>query len=1212
MKTYQLLTGLGAITFAATRLATAQVCPQTSSPSGWSGATLDTGTVRSGTAYVGTVTPPRLELTRQGGLFQSTQLGTPGTVMYAASADFNRDGFPDFIGASENTANDYLALFTNYTWQNENCTTAACTAFSGAPPDWDNPAYVVTPKFTQGVNLHTQYIPTTTAVSYNGRYSLAAGDFDGDGWPDLFQGYAAASGAHDISVLNMYLNAGTNVAGVATFKPRYNAAAAGFTPGSALGRQLWSTVNTATVDYNTDGKLDVLVGHGDSGGSIRILLNACPGAMQGNGVFLCSAPPEFIDGGDLITNLATIGGAAQGFGTNTAGGTPTFAFGDLDQDGYADLVVAAPNCCSTAARRVRLFRGCASGGTCINKLDVGSPQALSSAGGVTGVFMADFSLDGRPDLIVATDDFNYNPGNGGIAFYYVNNGTSTPLTGAPTPLTTRGGLGSTDYDLGFLFDYDNDPTHSIDVMIADGNNALKYFVLANRVSPQFVACGDAISGQFDLGALATSEMAVKSARVTPALTLPAGTSITFWMSNEDPAVWTQASLCSGSTVDYCVSFPRAASRIIRWKAIMCSNGARTLSPTLTSISAKFDYTAAREHYRAGTIVSDGVTYLGAFSQPGDRGRFYAIDAGLSQVYWEAGVKLDATADSARNIFTASGSTPIPFTTTEATNPALRSLLATTDIASTASLISWSRGARFGLGSVAKPLTKLGAIQTSTPAILGAPARPTWYSFVTLLERTRIEAFITAQQARVPLVLFGSKDGMVHAVYTKPTNITEAKNGTEAWAYIPPTVANRLLADFSASQAAQAASTDGLNHAVARAYPDGAPTLVDVSTGGSYKTLALVAEGNGGTSISAFDVTSTVNPVSGIVTGPTPLWSASPGDSAAGPAFSKPAVARVQIGGVERYLAISATGATDADLTRGRIVAAYDALTGQLLWRFQAKCAVLTDVAVFETDDAGEPGLPVLDGFADRAVFADRCGYVYKVDPASDRAGGWLPNPGMGSIVANTTPTGVPQRALFYAKTTGGLGVDRPISGTLAARTDTSTRMILFFGTGGLESEAASIQNAFFAVYADTGAVRSKFLGTCTAGQCEKFYGGTLVTPEQIIFTRTVDPLVATGTCDVGSATVQAMEVNAGAGTDFVQDFSQAVGSAVMGAMYGDAGALYFTTHTGQVKRIGTPRVSKAGGDTAAGQQQGMGAGDPASGGVGTTQALALMSWRVVL
>ncbi|MGN6108007.1 MAG: hypothetical protein ACTHU0_23060 [Kofleriaceae bacterium] len=1197
-------------------------CPATSTPTTWTGSSLDTNTTKNGTVYDGT--GARLRLSQTGATFNATQLGSAGTVMYAAVGDFNNDGWPDFIGASENTSKDYLAVFRNWTWQNENCTTPACTAYSGPPPNWSDPTHVVTPKFTQGIDLHSKYISTTTALSYSGRYSLAAADFNGDGWDDLFEAYAPAGSSHAITTFHMYLNnAANDASGNPQFRARYNAAS--FTPNNVLGQQLWSTGNVVTVDYNKDGRMDVLVGNGAAGGSIRILLNSCTGTTQPNGVVKCTSNPMFTDGGYLISNLNANN---SGFGTNTSGGTPAFAYADVDGDGLRDLVVGAPNCCTQAAARMRIFKGCTGGTTCAAGLEKTASQSVSFVGAATNVFLADFSLDGKLDLIVATDNWNYNSGNGGATYYYENNGTTTPFSGAPRQLTAHTNQ-IQDYDIGFVFDYDRDPTHSPDLMIADGNDAAKYYVLADRVSPQYVPCGDAASGVIDLGAMLDDEMVVTAARITPTFQLNGG-SITFWLSNEEPPNWVQASLCPSSTTDYCVSFPKPVGRSVRWKAVMCSNAQQTTSPTLSGMNAKFDYTRAREHYRAGVVMHDGLAYLGAFHQPGERGRFYAVNADLtttcnvnesSPVCWDGAAKLDARPDGQRKIYTAVSNLAarLEVSSANAGDPLLQNLLRTADQPATQQLVSWIRSPRFGVGNPSIPMTKLGSVETSTPAVLSKPGRPNWYSFVTAVDRARIEAFISANANRKPLVLFGSKDGMIHALHSRAAELSSPRNGEEAWAFVPPTVASRMLNDYTATTAANVAAGNGANHPKVSAYPDGSPTLVDFHLGGGvFKTAALVAEGNGGRSFTVLDVTSTVDPLTDAITGPLPMWSATPGDGEAGQAYAKPVVARVLIDNQERYLAIAGTGVdyTDTLDEKGRVVAAYDLATGQPLWTFQAKCPVTSDLSVFETDDLGEPGAPTLNGFADRVVFADKCGFVYKVDPAIDLEGGWLQNTGMGSILANTTPDGKAQYALFSTRTTpGALGEQRPITGTLAARTDSSTRMVLFFGTGGLENVAATRVNAFYAVYADTGEIRSKFVGSCNAaGACEKFYGGTVVTPEQVIFTRTIDPAIGTNACELGSSTVQAVQLNDDVNNQFVTDFTLAVSSAVMGSLYGDAGAIYFATLSGDIARIGTPRAGTGGGDTHAGTPQGMGTGDQAGAGetVGTTSPFVMMGWRVVL
>ena len=132
---------------------------------------------------------------------------------------------------------------------------------------------------------------------------------------------------------------------------------------------------------------------------------------------------------------------------------------------------------------------------------------------------ADFSLDGKIDIITTTDDWNYGfvggasgtDGIGGIADYYVNNKTATPFSSGVTQHLTTHNNPTYDYDVGFVFDYDKDPNHTPDIMVADGNQTANFYVFANRVVNQYVSCGDVASGVIDLGALANSEMVVNSA-----------------------------------------------------------------------------------------------------------------------------------------------------------------------------------------------------------------------------------------------------------------------------------------------------------------------------------------------------------------------------------------------------------------------------------------------------------------------------------------------------------------------------------------------------------------------------------------------------------------------------------------------------------------------------------------------------------------------------
>lgn len=1174
-------TALAAL-LAVTPLASAQTalesCPETSPPTGWTGARLESDTVRDGVTY--DPTGAALELDRAAGLFRSTALGISDLTVFASVADFDRDGWDDFVGVGEATS--FVRIYRNRTFENPE-------------PDWDDPSAVRQPKFVMAREL----LPAHEDHRWR---PTVAGDFNGDGWPDVFHSRATTYARPDAAVI--WLNRGANdAAGNPTFHGYYSAMASGQSP-TYIGAQTWGGTNIQAVDYNGDRKLDLLIGSGENGGSVRIFLNNCtlmspqPQPLPPAGQPLrCANDPRFVYAGNLITGLGFTGAA------NVA----VFAYGTINADAYPDLVVGSPSCCSNASLRLRYFPGVAGGG-------FGAAQAITFPGAATSILLADYSQDGRPDLIATTDNWNYNSGNGGVSDYFVNNGTDTPFASGRTQRITSTNNPTYDFDVGFVFDYDHDPLRTPDVMVADGNHTSSFYVLANRYVNQYVDCGEAASGTIDLGELEESEMVVTAARIDPQVALHGGRA-RFWLSNEDPPNWVEATDCGDGSGELCATFPRGAGRTVRWKAELCSNAAHTETPVITGIEARFDYAEATEHYRAGVVVHDGVSYVGAFKQPGDRGKFYAINAGLDRTYWEVGDQLDNDqSDGERRIYTAHRDTAerLDFTTANATDVGLQDTLGVSDATQAAQVISWVRSPRFGVGNAGIASSKLGAVVTSTPAVLSRPSLPTWYVFASADQRARVDEFLQAQRDRWGLVLFGSKDGMVHAVHTRPTDITHDKNGEEAWAYVPPEVAAGFLGDYTASLGGTLTVTS---------YPDGSPTLADVADGdGHLSTVAIVAGGNGGKSISVLDVTETVDSETEAVLGPTPLWSAVPGDDAAGQAFSKVAIARVRLAGGARFIAIAATGVDFADTAppyeRGRTVVAYDVLTGEPLWKFEAECPVTTDITVFETDDELEPGGPSIDGYVDRAVFGDRCGNLYKLDPARELGGGWNLNAGMGplSYAIDDAGTTVTFTKLFAtAATAGALGEETPIAGTVGAQIEAGTnRMVVFFGTGGLESHPVERANAFYGVYADDGAIRATIEGACTDGRCEKFYGGVVVTQELVIFTRTVDPEVGSGTCDRGASTVEAVSLNNVEDGDFVNQFTAEVGSAVMGALYGDAGAIYFATLGGSVTRIGEPRAPEAGGDSGgAGAGTGAGTGDEGTGTWDPETPMTLMGWRQV-
>lgn len=943
-----------------------------------------------------------------------------------------------------------------------------------------------------------------------------------------------------------------------------------------------------------------------------------------------------------------------------------FAYVDIDKDNDYDLVVGSPGCCSNSAnahRRMRIFKGLSNRAD-VHTLDTANPLSISSSsttypgyeGSLTGVFVHDFSLDGWPDIVTGSDAIGYDSTIGGRTRYWRNSGDASRPFGTnwpscssnpascvgcsascnPSPTSklseSCGSSGCAavtntnppkygDFDMGFMLDYDNDPQHTKDMVLTNGNQANEAYLFPNRSAPaQVAACGEVASGQL---AIPTSELTVSGACISPVSTVPNSTSsITYYLTNENPANYQLA--CKQTSTGYtpalvngkcCVTFANITGRAISWKAVFDSNSADdntanpcsltgASSPTLDKVTTNFTYTPAGQHYRAGVVVYDGVSYVGSFTEPGDRGHLYALAAGDGSKYYDVATKLDA--QTTRVLFTTAevgaSLTRIPFSPTSP-SAALVSRIGASSPANATTVINWVTSARFGVGNVGISPSKLGAVMNSTPAVLGPPFRPNWYAYLPPGDKTLYDTFSTTNANRVPLVLFGAMDGMIHAIISKASDITASANGVEAWAFVPPYVASSMTSDYNATQTAGKTKVTS--------YPDGSPALFDYrKSSGSVATVALITDGGGGSSVTALDVTNTID-TSYAVTGPTPMWSHVPGDSAAGKALIKPGLARVQIGSDETYVVIAGSGIHSVDDTKGRTVVGYNLETGATLWKFETQCAVTSDVLVVETDDIGtyEPGSPMLDGYADRAVFADRCGYVYKINPAQDLGGAWMANTGMGAIDIGES-NGVHRFALFSTTQTGALGAgqQRPIVGTIGAKADSTTDLVLFFGTGGMESFDDTLQNEFYAVYAKNGVIRHKVTGSCTAGLCEKFYGGVVLAADDVIMQRSTDPVIGGSSCDFGKSSVQSLNANTFATVFNLTSVDGLPIAASTGPLYGDAGALYFATVSGEIKRIGSPRATSAGQDTTSGAIHAMSTGSVGGG----ANPLTLLGWRVVL
>ncbi len=231
-------------------------------------------------------------------------------------------------------------------------------------------------------------------------YSLTSGDFDGDGYSDVAIGAywdcfsTSRSGAHVWIFRGAAVGIGTTASTTLTNPGLYQ----GF--GSALG----------AADLNNDGYADVIVG--TPGGYL--------GSSAAAAYAYLSSGSSGISAGTTPTTL-TVSGVTS-FGSAIADA------GDVNGDGYHDLVIGAPN-----AQAAYLFAGGASGvSTTANRIAYpGNANNTGFGGAVAG--LGDVNGDGYADVLIGASGTN----EAGICSYGAAFLYAGQSAGAPTLTTTR-------------------------------------------------------------------------------------------------------------------------------------------------------------------------------------------------------------------------------------------------------------------------------------------------------------------------------------------------------------------------------------------------------------------------------------------------------------------------------------------------------------------------------------------------------------------------------------------------------------------------------------------------------------------------------------------------------------------------------------------------------------------------------------------------------
>ncbi|MGA3028587.1 MAG: VCBS repeat-containing protein [Bryobacteraceae bacterium] len=286
--------------------------------------------------------------------------GLPGLPVAMVTADFNSDGKPDLAVAVE----DYTLGSPNF----------AAVFLGKGDGTFQEPTAVTVPA---GLNVA----------------SLAAGDFNGDGKPDLAVVVNTEDGGAADEVLIFLGNGDGSFKLSATY---------------AAGPVAFAIV---AGDFNGDGKLDLAIANqgtnGQQNGGISLLLG------KGDGTF-SALPPIPLSGSTDVSPYAV--------------GPSSIAAADLNGDGKLDLVVTLSNGTTyPGGLAVLLGRG-----------DGSFLAPVIYPVTAAGVVIGDLNGDGIPDLIVSTPMSTDAYGGAG---YLLGNGDGTfapeaPLAGGIGPLVT--------------------------------------------------------------------------------------------------------------------------------------------------------------------------------------------------------------------------------------------------------------------------------------------------------------------------------------------------------------------------------------------------------------------------------------------------------------------------------------------------------------------------------------------------------------------------------------------------------------------------------------------------------------------------------------------------------------------------------------------------------------------------------------------------------
>jgi hypothetical protein len=280
----------------------------------------------------------------------------------------------------------------------------------------------------------------TLSTTYFGCSVASAGDVNGDGYADVIVGAYAADNYAGRAYLYLGSAAGLDPSPATTL----TAPAGGPGGGSFFG----SSVASAG-DVNGDGYADVVVGASEADAGYVYLggnagLDSSPAITLAGGI-VASAGDVNGDGyADVIAGVAVYLGSASGLSASpsvtfvdplddpdVAFGHSVASAGDVNGDGYADLIVGAARMDNTGSGRAYVYLGGAAGVASAPAVTLTDLDEANIVYGSVVAGVGDVNGDGYADVIVSAA---VTGGNSGEAYLYLG-APSGPSTSPAVTLT---------------------------------------------------------------------------------------------------------------------------------------------------------------------------------------------------------------------------------------------------------------------------------------------------------------------------------------------------------------------------------------------------------------------------------------------------------------------------------------------------------------------------------------------------------------------------------------------------------------------------------------------------------------------------------------------------------------------------------------------------------------------------------------------------------